>query len=327
MENCYVRHHDAGRVEEGHLPHYELPYHLWPQKELEDFFASQQWNMDGWAQEELELHCKIHNFARGFTSGEAKLENTCTRPEGVCGRWAWFSEEGKLVRFFCGGRKCHRSQCKKTFAWRRVRLLTDLVREHELRYFYTLTLDPKNFKDDSDAWHRIPKVWNKFLTVIRRKYGGFKFASVLEKHRRNGRPHIHGFTNEFIDWAVWRHHWEACGGGNGVWLEKVQHEQSLSQYVAKSIDVCKYVAKDALHSVPDDVRRTFWRSTGLHTEKELTKGTAWSIIKKDVFNSSGEQIIKIGDCDNGNELAETPCTLHACGNEVRNSKGKENLER
>lgn len=314
-------------VADGSLPNKPGAYSLWSQEELEDYFASQEWNMDGWAQEELERYCAVYNVIRGYSGYEDGLEDSGTRKPGVCGRWAWQSQEGKVSRFFCGSRRCERTECRKIFAWRRVRLLTELVEEYELRYFYTLTLNPNNFKDDRDAWNRISGVWANFLRIIKRKYPSFQFCSVLEKHRKNGRPHIHGFCNLFIHWEEWHHHWSACGGGEGVWLEKVQQSQSLTQYVAKSIDVCKYVAKEALTEVAPQIRRTFWRSAKMKSNRELTKIVTCAIVKGDVFDSTGKQLMFLsGGSDNGEQLEKSPCAVHEKVHEAGSSSSQENLE-
>lgn len=315
-------------VEDGSLPNKPGAYSLWSQEELEDYFTSQEWNMDGWPQKELERYCAIYNVIRGYSGYEDGLEDSGTRKPGVCGRWAWQSKEGKVSRFFCGSRRCERTECRKIFAWRRVRLLTELVEEYELRYFYTLTLNPENFVDDLDAWLRISGVWANFLRIMKRKYPDFKFASVLEKHRKNGRPHIHGFCNLFIHWEEWKHHWSACGGGEGVWLEKVQQSQSLSQYVAKSIDVCKYVAKEALTEVAPQIRRTFWRSAKMKSARELTKNVTCAIVKGDVFDSTGRQLMFLsGGGNDGEQLEKSPCTVHEKVHEASSCRGKEDLER
>jgi len=272
-------------------------------EELEAYYQDGQWNMDGTGANELEIHCKLW-LQSPVARWMVEQEDTISRPPGVCGIWAWVSPTGKVTRFLCGSRRCERTACKGIFGWRRVRLLAELVEQYKLRFFYTLTLDPKNFVSDEDSWNRIPGVWNKFRTIITRKYPDFKYCSVLEKHRKNGRPHIHGFCSLFIEWEEWKHHWSECGGGQGVWLEKVQHTQTVSQYVAKSIDVCKYVSKDALSDVPPENRKTFWRSKGMKSERELTKSVTWDIIKDGVFDSTGRQLMFLsGGGNDGEQLA------------------------
>jgi len=114
------------------------------------------------------------------------------------------------------------------------------------------------------------------------------YVAILEKHKKNNRPHIHGFCNKFIAWEYWREKWEKCLGGKGVWLEEVIEKDNIAEYVSKGIEVCKYVGKDQVAGVPIHVRRTLWRSTKMKAKFELEKCGEYDIMKDKVFDVEGD---------------------------------------
>lgn len=215
------------------------------------------------------------------------------RPKSACGRWSWFNKvTGESSRFFCGSRRCERIECKKMFWYGRVRLLSSLCDEYKLKYFFTLTLDPSNIPDGEDPWRYIPKVWGNFLRVVKRKYPGLKFVAILEKHKDNDRPHIHGFWNRFMSWEWIQKRWSKCKGGEGYLVKEVTTNSNVNEYVAKQLEVHRYVGKDQVNGVPEHVKRTLWRSTGLKAKYELQSSDDWFIIKEDVYDCNGDEIRK-----------------------------------
>lgn len=245
------------------------------------------------------------NAAEGI-SGQCSVPFHAIRgrlQESVCGVWGWYNKKsGEVRRFYCGKRTCKRSECRRIFHWRRVRLVAELCREHRLRYFFTLTLDPKNIKaTGADPWLYIPKAWGNFTRIVRRKYPKVKYVAVLEKHKNNDRPHIHGFWNMFLPWEWIRERWEKCHGGKGYYVEEVRTNESLSEYVGKQLEVHRYIGKDCVVGVPGRVKRTLWRSTGMKASFELTTSSEWCIMKEDVFDDSGtlkrDVVGSKGGCD------------------------------
>ena len=173
----------------------------------------------------------------------------------------------------------------------RVRLITALISEYSLIRFFTLTLDPSYLNNGCvNAWSYIHTPWSKLRKRLNRRFSNFKFVAVLEKHKDRNVPHIHGFTNVWLDVKEWSTLWNECEGGRIVWIEQVKKGQEVSQYVNKQIEVARYVSKDTI--VPaykiDKQYRTLWRSTNTKAKFELTKREGWSIIKEDVYNSKGE---------------------------------------
>lgn len=202
------------------------------------------------------------------------MYNPCTEPElpkEYCGKWTWHNMETQEEKqAFCGCISCVRQKCKEAFWSRRVSLISDLVEEKNLKKFFTLTLDRGRLPEGVKPWDYIHTPWKSFRTVMGRKFESFKFVAVLESHADEAWPHIHGFTDIWMDQADWSRHWSACGGGPVVWVERVKDE-GASAYVSKELKVARYVGKqqfiDAYKHRGN--RRIFWRSTALKTAAEI----------------------------------------------------------
>ena len=174
---------------------------------------------------------------------------------------------------------------------RRVRLITALIQEYSLIRFFTLTLAPEYLNDTSvNAWSYIHIPWSRLRKRLKRRFPDFKFVAILERHKHRNVPHIHGFTNVWLDVRDWSQMWSECKGGKIVWIEQVKQGQEVSKYVNKQIEVAKYVSKDTIMPTYEiDKRyRTLWRSENTKAKFELTKGKDSTIIKEEVYNELGE---------------------------------------
>jgi hypothetical protein len=82
--------------------------------------------------------------------------------------------------------------------------------------------------------------------------------------------------------------WSQCKGGAVVWIEKVK-DGGVSEYVSKSLEVCRYVGKENLLDAYKEKRRhrSLWRSSGLKAKFELTSSPDWDIIKQTVYRDDG----------------------------------------
>lgn len=208
----------------------------------------------------------------------------------ACGHWAFFNTvTGQYSRWLCGSGKCPREECRTRFWSNRVRLVSDLITEHSLIRFFTLTLDRKNVSPGVNPWDYIPGVWSKFRKRMNRRFDDFKFVAVLESHKNEKWPHVHGFTNVWLHQSHWSTLWSKCGGGEIVWIEKVK-DGGVGTYVNKAIEVAKYVGKGQLLDgyKHRGNHRTIWRSKGLKAKFELKKSTDWCMIKEDCYNEKGE---------------------------------------
>jgi len=197
-----------------------------------------------------------------------------------CGKWTWRNWETDETRqAFCGCMSCPRARCKAMFWRRRVELLSDLIAEFDLKKFFTLTLDRRILSKEVTPWEYIHRPWCSLRRVLKRKHDTFRFAAVLEGHKDDHYPHVHGFTNLWMKQADWSRHWAACGGGSIVWVERVRDEKA-SEYVGKSIAAARYVGKDQLIEAYKHRgnRRIFWRSTGMKTRAEIDgKPSPWNL--------------------------------------------------
>lgn len=223
---------------------------------------------------------------------------------GACGEWAWFHPERGYSEFFCGSMSCGRQKCKKLFWSRRVRLITALIQEHGLKRFFTLTLERGKVGPNEDPWDYIHHPWSKFRKRMSRRYD-FKFVAILESHKNKIWPHIHGFTDVWMNQVSWSDMWDQCGGGPVVWIEGCDNGD-LSKYVSKQIEVARYVGKENLEVAYKERKghRTLWRSKNLKAKYELTSSDKWDIVKEGVFVEGKVRHffqVKLGVNENGKE--------------------------
>lgn len=184
-----------------------------------------------------------------------------------CGKYAMVNiKTGSIWPALCGCRSCERKECRELYASRRIAQVQGVVVTNALNRFITLTVDPKNFTSDKDAWEKIPHVWLKLRKRLCRAFPGIKFIMLLEKHKKNNRPHIHGFLNRYIpvEW-LWKN-WEECGGGHNGYMELIKGNfEEVSRYVGKELSVYKYVGKDCINigNYVKRKQRIMWKSVGL----------------------------------------------------------------
>jgi hypothetical protein len=121
----------------------------------------------------------------------------------------------------------------------------------QLRYFLTLTLDPKKLSPSArfaGSVRYMRGVWAKFRVYLRRKYGESpNFICVLEFHE-NGRPHLHILTDRYMPQAWVSATWSKLGGGRIVDIRRVTIK-NVARYVSK------YFTKQVLLSAPKGARR------------------------------------------------------------------------
>lgn len=217
-----------------------------------------------------------------------------------CGYWLYFNmKTGQCQRFFCGHAKCQRKGCQKAFWLKRVNLISDLIQEYHLCRFFTLTVDRS--KSLQDAWGDIPAIWANFLRVVKRKYSQWRFVAILEAHK-DGYPHVHGFTNTYMEQTEYSDHWSKCGGGKTVWVELIRKQEGmLADYVCKQLG--RYVGKQNVVDGKGKVgykKRTMWRSKKMKTKKEIEPSTnEWTILKGNYFDKEGKECYTVESLDSG----------------------------
>lgn len=216
-------------------------------------------------------------------------------PKSYCGKWLYFNQgTGECQRFFCGEGTCERPECQKRFWLSRVNLVSALIADYGLDKFFTLTLSREMPLEV--AWGIIATIWNKFLTVVRRKYPEWLFVAVLESHE-DGYPHIHGFTQTWMSQDEYSKHWYNCGGGYIVWVERVKCNASgdVADYVCKQLG--RYVGKQNL--VDGKIKRgkgkrTIWRSQKMKSAKELVGSSGkWQVLRGNFFDKDGKPLYTV----------------------------------
>lgn len=147
---------------------------------------------------------------------------------------------------------------------------------------------------EGDPWVYIHHPWSKMRKRINRVFPGWRYVAVLERHKERDVPHLHGFTDIWMDQREWSRHWHESCGGKVVWIERVRDTVSVGDYVSKQLEVAKYVGKDQIrpmYEVEEDGERkkvrTLWRSKDTKARFELTTSDEWCIIKEGVYREDG----------------------------------------
>jgi hypothetical protein len=141
----------------------------------------------------------------------------------------------------CG--KC--PDCRKKYVNDWVYRLASEYKNSEASYFCTLTFDENHFPPTKEATVRAHQL---FMKRLRKKFGKFRFFSVLEYGPTTGRPHFHIllFTDTRLDQDKLFLSWQ-----NGfVSIEPLRSEAGI-RYTAK------YLNKDQYKSVMLCSRRPF----------------------------------------------------------------------
>ncbi len=164
----------------------------------------------------------------------------------------------KFSPILCKSWTCPECSLKK--AIKTKYLLKDVIILNKLDYSLTLTLDPKklppNIKTDKCNYTHtyITKIYNHFLTVLRRKkfsyydkskrkWESFSYKSSKEKlkyvwvieFQGNGNAHMHILLNRFIPIEVIREVWTQVGGGVMMKIERVKSVLGYSMYLTDYI--------------------------------------------------------------------------------------------
>lgn len=212
-----------------------------------------------------------------------------------CGSWTWHEViTGELQQFYCGSMRCSRNRCTNTFWSDRVNRIGNSCRflHNPPNYpakFFTLTY-PDTLSDE-ETWARWWYPWNNFRKIVKRKYGSFSYMAILEKHKNNDRPHIHGLTNLFMWQAEWSDRWEAVSGAPVVDIREVT-DDSLKDYFGKERGIAKYFGKENMmvqhlepkrHSIFASRDLTKWERE--ERENKPDKGT-WILERRNLLKKA-----------------------------------------
>jgi hypothetical protein len=215
------------------------------------------------------------------TNNRHSVPDYYARPVGRgkhCGRYSVRGIDprtGRIVhrRVNCGSWTC--SYCGK----RKARLAKRRIREEaaklDLRYFWTLTLAPREFKSPEDRVRYIRRVFNKFREYLKRKYGiALNYICILEFTQR-GIPHLHVLFDRYIPHEWVSASWNRLGGGRIVWVKPVT-VHNVARYLSK------YLTKELLLSAPKGARRITTSRT-IKLFPKFTSGIAWEFLRESIW--------------------------------------------
>jgi hypothetical protein len=221
-----------------------------------------------------------------LTLGEASREpDYYRRPVGrgkYCGRMSIIGADPdtgakKYRRINCGSWVC--SYCgprKARTARARIRAVAD---ELGLRYFLTLTLDPKKLDAESQRYI-VPYLrlcFNKFREYLKRKFGVCPAYICILEFTKAGVPHLHVLMDRYVEQQWISKVWSRLGGGQIVFIRQVTVIK-VARYLSK------YLTKNLLLSAPKGTRRlTTSRSIVLFPR--FDSGVAWELQKQSIWRA------------------------------------------
>jgi len=167
--------------------------------------------------------------------------------------------EVKFHRLFCNSWNC--PTCCKRKANMVRREIIEVSGLNNLYYHLVLTLDNKKIpyeyknKEVNDTHRYITKIFNHFLTLLRREKGNYvkkktgetkqfdysqlekelKYIWIIEFQKDTKNAHMHILINQFLPIEVIRDLWVHVGGGVEMFIERVKTVKGLSIYVTKYI--------------------------------------------------------------------------------------------
>lgn len=212
------------------------------------------------------------------TSYEKVLASTSVGRNKNCGRFTVVgtSPDGKrrYIRVDCKCWDCR--YCGPRKAKRYKRAIRELAEAKRLNRFLTLTLDP-NCMDHEDPVGYINKVFGKWRTYLKRKFGvSITYIRVLE-FQQNGNPHFHILVDRFISQAWIKESWQAVGGGKFVHIQLVDIHR-ISRYLSK------YLTKEMLLFAPKRSRRvTVSRGLKLLEKGKAAVDMAWRLLRISIW--------------------------------------------
>lgn len=205
------------------------------------------WREDDWGQ-------------AGSPCGGASAEKKT--PEGV-----------KVVPMLCGKWSCPVCGWLK-YKWF-VSNLSQAALDHDLRYFWTLTV-PAGATSAIESYGLLTKSWNNLRTQMVKKYGPVKFVWVLES-QRSGYAHLHILMDTRVD-VVWlRAAWSLMiPGAVQMRVEEVRDNRGV-QYLAK------YLSKQTGRvQTPDGIvelvgLHRYGKSRGIDFTPYRVPGSGWKL--------------------------------------------------
>lgn len=183
-------------------------------------------------------------------------------------------ETDETAPYRCGSWECiccgHRMKMNLLESIDRV-----LEERPELSRLLTLTVDPSRVADRETAHRDIGKAWNRLRSYLKSAHGDFSYIWVREE-QENGMPHLHVLVSRYLPQSDVAAAWSRTGMGDIVDIRSVEARKA-GHYISK------YLAKDAMSSVPSGVHR-YGSSSDLDLDVRSsgsTEPTPWTLESED----------------------------------------------
>lgn len=141
-------------------------------------------------------------------------------------------DEWKYVPMNCKSKHCPR--CAPRLAARRARQIERAARQHNLRFFLTLT-QASGELSPNELLRKLRATWTKLRTYFVRRCRQTMIYITIVEVSGSGNPHLHVLLHQDIDERWLADTWANLGGGEFVSVRRVTDLTSVCRYVAKQI--------------------------------------------------------------------------------------------
>ena len=195
-----------------------------------------------------------------------------------CGRYSVKGRDPKTGGRFTGALNCGSWSCSYCGP-RKARTARAAIRRVaeglELKYFLTLTLDPKKLEHKKLAVPHLRLCFNKFRTSTETEVRGSSDIHLCSGVHEAGIPHLHILLDRFIPQAWISHTWAGLGGGRIVFIKQVT-VANVSRYLSK------YLTKELLLSAPKGSRR-ITTARAIKLFPKFNSGIPWELMKSSIW--------------------------------------------
>ena len=181
-------------------------------------------------------------------------------------------------RLNCGSWTC--SYCGPKRATRARKRICEVAEGLNLKYFLTLTLDPKKLEHPKLAVPHLRLTFNAFREYLRREFDDAPSYVCILEFTQKGVPHLHVLFDRYIRQQWISEVWDRLGGGRIVFIKQVTVRR-VARYLSK------YLTKDLIMSAPKGTRRiTTARSIKLFPK--FNSGIAWELLRASIWQQLAE---------------------------------------
>jgi len=182
-------------------------------------------------------------------------------------------------RLNCGSWTC--PYCGPRRARRARKRICEVAEGLNLKYFLTLTLNPKKLEHPKLAVPHLRLTFNAFREYLRREFGVAPTYICVLEFTKKGVPHLHVLLDRYIRQQWISRVWEKLGGGRVVFIKQVTVRR-IARYLSK------YLTKDLIMSAPKGTRRiTTARSIKLFPK--FNSGIAWELLQSSIWQELEDQ--------------------------------------